>query len=73
MQVFYLCMNMILVTAVRGIKNVTELFLMNNGWRWIEVFELVYKKVDGYFFCLLFVNLTASSFWISLIKPAELL
>ena len=66
-------MNMILVTAVRGIKNVTELFLMNNGWRWIEVFELVSKKVDGYFFCLLFVNQTASSFWISLIKPAELL
>lgn len=73
MQVFYLSMNMILVTAVRGIKNVIELFLMHDGWRWIEVFELIYKKVDGYFFCLLFMNQTASSFWISLIKPAELL
>jgi hypothetical protein len=72
MQVFYLSMNMILVSIVRGIKNVTELFLMHGGWRWVEVFELVYKRVDGYFFCMLFMNQTASSFWISLIKPAEL-
>lgn len=72
-QVFYLSMNMILVTAVRSIKNVVELFVMHDGWRWIEVFELVYKRVDGYFFCLMFINQTASSFWISLIRPAELL
>lgn len=38
MQVFYLSMNNILVTIMRSIKNVIELFLLKDGWKWIEVF-----------------------------------
>lgn len=70
MQVFYLSMNNILVTIMRSIKNVIELFLLKDGWKWIEVFELAYKRVDGYFFCTMFLNQTASAFAMSLIKPA---
>ena len=63
---------MILVSVARGVNNLSSFLLEKGGWNWIEIFELVYKKVDGYFFCLLFINQITISLISSLIKPSEL-
>ena len=72
MLIFYLGMNMIVGSIARGIKNVTDL-LQEGGWMWIEVFELVFKKIDGLYYCLLFFNQLTISLVYSLLKPIEII
>lgn len=68
MLLFYMGMNMIVGSIARNIKNVTDL-LQQGGWMWIEVFELVFKKTDGLYYCVLFFNQLTISLVYSLLKP----
>ena len=52
--IIFLTINVLVGSIVRDTLNLVD--ILKSGWGWLEIFGLIYKKPDGYFYYGYIIN-----------------
>lgn len=66
----YFVINILVGSVVRDTLNLLD--ILQTGWGWLELFSLIYKRTDGYFYYLYLCNDIALSVFSSLVMAGNL-